>query len=72
VDRKIRGWRDAFDFTNNRLPMIRLDEKLDDLINTFAGENLRRMKALDKDQKRRILGVALLADTPHKIGKNKF
>ena len=66
VDRKIRGWGDAFSLVNSRLPFHQLDAKISQLLKEFFeghGSKFIKSTVLD-DQRRRTLGVALLKDTP--------
>lgn len=64
VDRKIRGWGDAFSFSNNRLPFDQMDKRIDRLLLEFKGRANQAIKKAIQDGKRRALGVALLKDTP--------
>ncbi|MCP5368103.1 MAG: hypothetical protein H6907_21270 [Hyphomicrobiales bacterium] len=64
VDRKIRGWGDAFAFTDNRLPFDQMDQEIDRLIQEFNGRVRRAVNKASGDGKRRAQGVALLKDTP--------
>lgn len=66
VDRKIRGWGDAFSFANDRLPFHQLDDKISQLLKEFFERHRSNfIKSTDfDDKKRRALGVALLKDTP--------
>ena len=64
VDRKIRGWGDAFSFSNNRLPFDQMDKTIDCLLLEFKGRANQAIKQASQDGKRRALGVALLKDTP--------
>ncbi|MDE0333849.1 MAG: reverse transcriptase domain-containing protein [Defluviicoccus sp.] len=64
VDRKIRGWGDAFSFSNDRLPFDQMDERIDCLLLEFKGRANSVIRKACSDGKRRALGVALLKDTP--------
>ncbi len=64
VDRKIRGWGDAFSFSDNRLPFDQMDKEIDRLLLEFKGRANQAIKKASQDGKRRALGVALLKDTP--------
>jgi RNA-directed DNA polymerase len=64
VDRMIRGWGDAFSFSDNRLPFDQMDREIDRLLLEFKGRANRAIKNASQDGKRRALGVALLKDTP--------
>lgn len=63
VDRKIRGWGDAFSFSSDRLPFDQMDREIDGLLMEFRGRANRAMKLASREGKRRALGVALLVDT---------
>jgi RNA-directed DNA polymerase len=67
LDRKIRGWGDAFGATTDRLVFAQLDEKVDIKLRAFRQWFAKRIAQLDDRQKRRLVGIALLADTPIKI-----
>ena len=64
VDRKIRGWGDAFSFSNDRLSFDQMDRIIDGLLLEFKGRANQAIKKASQDGKRRALGVALLKDTP--------
>lgn len=64
IDRKIRGWGDSFNFSNDTLPFIHLDKKLKSIIGDFIGSNLKVMSNLTHEQRFRSYGIALLQDTP--------
>lgn len=64
VDRKIRGWGDAFRETNQRLEFAQLDQALDEHINEFIAWFGRWQRTLPKQQRRRAWGISLLSDTP--------
>jgi len=64
VDRMIRGWGDAFSFSDNRLPFDQIDREIDRLLLEFKGRANQAIKKASQDGKRRALGVALLKDTP--------
>ena len=64
VDRKIRGWGDAFFFSNDRLPFEQMDKAIDRLLLEFKGRANQAIIKASQDGKRRALGVALLKDTP--------
>lgn len=63
VDRKIRGWGDAFSFSTDRLPFDQMDKEIDELLLEFRGRTNQALRRTTQDGKRRALGVALLADT---------
>ena len=64
VDRKIRGWGDAFSFSTDRLPFDQMDRAIDHLLLEFKGRANQAIRKAAQDGKRRALGVALLKDTP--------
>lgn len=64
IDKKIRGWGDAFSFSDNRLPFEQMDKEIDRLLLDFKGRVNQAIKRASQDGKRRALGVALLKDTP--------
>jgi hypothetical protein len=64
LDRKIRGWGDAFRPTTERLIFGQLDDKISEELEKFQGWFLGQTKKCDLRRKRRALGVALLFDTP--------
>ncbi len=65
LDKKTRGWGDAFQSTTQRVVFAQMDEKLEKLITDFIGWFGHRSKALDRKARMRKMGVALLSDTPH-------
>jgi RNA-directed DNA polymerase len=69
IDRKIRGWGDAYRFVSNRLTFAQLDAQIDRLIDGFRGWFSRQYRGADPRTRRRITGVALLGDTPPKSPK---
>ena len=64
VDRKIRGWGDAFSFSDNRLPFHQIDDKVDQMLLEFNRQTSGMIRDARSDRQRRALGVALLKDTP--------
>ena len=64
IDRKIRGWGDAFSFVTNRLPYAQLDRQLDEILGEFRNWHVRQCKTASPQERRRMTGVALLADSP--------
>jgi RNA-directed DNA polymerase len=72
IDKKVRGWGDAYRFVTNRVAFAQLDREIDSLVNDF--EHWFRRQTSDASEprlKRRMLGVALLADTPPLSDKNQ-
>ena len=64
IDRKIRGWGDAFRFVTNRVAFAQVDGELDGMLGAFHGWFCRRHRGAVTPQRRRIYGVAVLGDTP--------
>ncbi len=63
LDRKIRGWGDAFQDTSQRVVFRQMDERLTALFDREAASFLSSLRGVPADQRRRMWGVALLADT---------
>jgi RNA-directed DNA polymerase len=64
LDRKIRGWGDAFSATTQRLAFAQLDAEIDKLVENYRLWFGRHVKGLGPTATRRKYGIALLADTP--------
>ena len=64
IDNKIRGWGDAFRPANQRLAFSQLDVKLDALLDEYVRWFRRYQSGRAAAVRRRMLGVALLSDTP--------
>jgi RNA-directed DNA polymerase len=64
VDRMIRGWADAFRFTNMRLSFVQLDQKIDTELKEYRLWFGALTKNTSPEDLRRLMGVALLSDTP--------
>lgn len=64
VDRKIRGWGDAFQETTQRVEFTQLDDRLGKQIDAFIGWFLSVQKGRSSSEQRRMWGVALLRDAP--------
>ncbi len=64
IDRKVCGWGDAFRFVSNRAAFAQIDEAIDRMLADFHGWFSRRHRSADAHSRRRIVGVALLRDTP--------
>lgn len=64
IDRKIRGWGDVYRFVSNRVPFSQIDAQIDRLLNQFHAWFQHYYQRADARAKRRMQGVALLADTP--------
>ena len=67
LDRKIRGWGDAFKPTTDRLTFSQLDQKVGEQIDGFQHWFAKLTRNLNARQRRRAFGLALLVDTP--VGK---
>jgi RNA-directed DNA polymerase len=67
IDRKIRGWGDAFRPTTDRLIFEQLDGKIHVEIENFKSWFAAHSEKLDAHQRRRAFGIALLSDTPSPI-----
>lgn len=65
LDRKIRGWGDAFGETTQRVEFTQLDEKLDLLVMEFVQWFGRWQKSQNLKHRRRGWGISLLSDTPY-------
>ena len=70
LDRKIRGWGDAYQFVTNRVTFAQTDVAIDHLLTDFRLWFTRQIGAVDARTQRRMWGVALLADTPPQIVGN--
>jgi RNA-directed DNA polymerase len=66
IDKKIRGWGDAYRFVSNRVSFTQMDRAIDELLGDFHQWFARECSRADQKSKRRIFGIALLADTPPK------
>jgi hypothetical protein len=64
VDRKVRGWGDAFAFADNRLPFREVDTSINTRLAEFVARAHRAIGTDNTDRKRRAMGIALLTDTP--------
>jgi RNA-directed DNA polymerase len=64
VDRRIRGWGDAFRDSDQRLEFAQLDQQLYELVGRFEKWYLAQTRTFTPQRRMRTLGVALLADTP--------
>jgi hypothetical protein len=64
LDRKIRGWGDAFRPTTDRLIFDQLDERIRKEMEAFEAWFAKATKGLGKRQLRRAQSIALLFDTP--------
>jgi retron-type reverse transcriptase len=64
IDRKIRGWGDAYQFVSNRVAFSQMDETIDRMLSDFRLWFAHQTKDADLRVRRRMSGLALLADTP--------
>mgnify|MGYP001000199134 CR=1 FL=1 len=64
LDRKIRGWGDAYQFVTNRVTFAQMDAAIDEMLTDFRCWFARQLGETEPRVQRRMLGVALLADTP--------
>ncbi|RPI85344.1 MAG: hypothetical protein EHM42_06780 [Planctomycetaceae bacterium] len=64
VDRKIRGWGDAYRFVSNRASLAQLDRNIDERLARFRRWHSKQTRAAGPAVRRRIDGVSLLGDTP--------
>jgi RNA-directed DNA polymerase len=64
LDKIIRGWGDAFRFSNHRLTFMQLDTKIDEEILSYRRWFGTFTKSTNPTRLRRLMGVALLQDTP--------
>ncbi len=64
IDRKVRGWGDAYRFVSNRVAFSQIDQIIDLMIDDYRRWFSRATSRADPRGRRRASGVALLADTP--------
>lgn len=65
LDKKTRGWGDAFRSTTQRVIFAQLDERLESLVDEFIRWFGRQSKTSERKARMRKMGIALLSDTPH-------
>lgn len=63
LDKKIRGWGDAFSSTTNRVLFSQMDDELDKIIDDFTGWFGWHFDKSERRARRRKMGIALLGDT---------
>lgn len=63
MDRKIRGWGDAYQFASNRVVFSQMDQVIDKMLMGFRLWFARQTEGVDMPTRRRLSGIALLADT---------
>ena len=66
MDRKIRGWGDAFSATTKRVVLAQLDQKIHEMVESYLKWFGRIRRNLSRTREHRMLGIALLSDTPAK------
>jgi RNA-directed DNA polymerase len=64
VDRKIRGWGDAFSCSNQRLGFHQLDDQIQRRLDGLLTWWVRRAATMSSSERSRGFGITLLADTP--------
>jgi hypothetical protein len=64
IDKKVRGWGDAYRFASNRLAFSQIDAVIDRMLDEYSRWFSRASSGADPRTRRRALGIALLADTP--------
>lgn len=68
LDRKVRGWGDAYQFSTNTSVFEEIDEKLDLRIGEFRKWFANRSNGYSPQDVRRAYGFAVLTDTPRQQG----
>jgi RNA-directed DNA polymerase len=63
LDRVIKGWGDAYSFSNGRQVFEALDHRIDQEVEVFLNDVRRHMQNSDSILHRRILGIHALKDT---------
>ena len=64
IDKKVRGWGDAYRFVSNRVAFSQIDALIDRMLDEFRLWFSRVTSGVESRTRRRASGVALLADTP--------
>jgi hypothetical protein len=67
IDRKLRGWGDVYRFVSNRVPFSQMDVVIDGMLDDFRLWFAHQIKDSNLRVRRRMSGLALLADTPPKV-----
>jgi hypothetical protein len=67
IDQLIRGWGAAFAFVTNRASLAQLDREIDRRLAAFDAWYRRQIAGLGHRPRRRLRGIALLADTPPRV-----
>jgi hypothetical protein len=70
LDRKIRGWGDAFAATTKRLVLAQLDGEIDKIVAGYLGWFGRVRRSRSPTHQRRLMGIALLVDTKDRAEKS--
>ncbi|MGD0563079.1 MAG: reverse transcriptase domain-containing protein [Roseiarcus sp.] len=65
VDRKVRGWGDAFRSTTQRNEFDQLDREIDRLIDGYLRWFREKTRSAAPRERRRKMGIAVLLDTQH-------
>lgn len=66
IDKKIKGWADAFIFCDDTLYRSQMDIEIDKIITKYRNLFFKKINSLSVDQKRRMLGITLLKDIEYK------
>lgn len=66
IDRVIKGWGNAFSYSNSSATLRDLDRQIDAKLKAFRQWFARRIQPLSDEQRRRAGGVCLLVDVPTK------
>lgn len=62
IDKVLRGWREAFAYSNSPDTMERLDKKIDELVEGFKRWFAEQLRDQDWKTRRRLGGICLLSD----------
>jgi len=63
LDRKIRGWGDAFSSATLRVVLAQLDDQIEVMVGQYMSWFGRFVRGRGKQHRRRLTGIALLADS---------
>jgi len=64
IDKKVRGWGDAYRFVSNRVAFSQIDSVIDGMLDDYRRWFSRVTSGTDPRGRRRASGIALLSDTP--------
>jgi RNA-directed DNA polymerase len=64
IDRKLRGWGDAYRFVSNRVVFSQMDSLIDRMLDDYRRWFSSVISGADPRGRRRASGIALLSDTP--------